>query len=104
MIKNKVNPVAAEGASSYEGAGERRRGGEGGEKGENGYRRNHTRRTRRCLLISVVERNEELQTGWQAGRFLCSKLGLGWTERWVHYAPFMVYEQCSRVLVVLYVD
>lgn len=33
MIKNKVNPVAAEGASSYEGAGERRRGGEGGEKG-----------------------------------------------------------------------
>lgn len=80
---------------------------EGGEKGAidiNGYRRSHTQRTIQCLLISVVERNEELQTGWQAGRFLCSKLGLGCTERWVHYAPFMVYERCSRVLVVLYAD
>lgn len=72
MIKNNVNPVAAEGASSEEGAGgkegERE---EGGEKGDNGYWRTHTQKTRQCLLIS---RNVELQTGWQAGRWVISLL------------------------------
>lgn len=59
MIKNKVNPVAAEGARSCEGAVV-----DGGvEMEENGWRR-------RCLLISVVEGNVKPQTGRHAGILL----------------------------------
>lgn len=71
---------------------------------ENGYRRSRIWKTRQCLLISVVERNGELQSGWQAGRQISSKRGVGWTARCVHCVPFMVYELCNRVLVVSYAD
>ncbi len=49
----------------------------------------HTQKRRRCLLISGVERVEELQSAsGHMGYFLCFKLGLGWTERWVHSVTF----------------
>lgn len=56
MIKNKVNPVASEGACSCEAAGEARSVGvcvlgEGGW-----FRRSHTQKIRRCLLVSGEER------------------------------------------------
>lgn len=41
---------------------------DGGEE-KKGWRRGHTRRRRQCLLISGVERDKKLQTGWQAGRW-----------------------------------
>lgn len=60
MIKNKVNPVAAEGTSSCEGGRERRKGERGRREEEKGWRSSHTKKTRHCLLISGVEWFEEL--------------------------------------------
>lgn len=51
MIKNKVNPVASEGACSCEAAGRGEKSGEGG-----GVRKSHTQKIRRCLLVSGEER------------------------------------------------
>lgn len=70
------------------------KGKEGGATEEEGWR-SHTQKRRQCLLISGVERVEELQTGWRGGTWassLCSKLRLDrkmdslWTiQRFMNY-------------------
>lgn len=73
MIKNKVNPTAAEGTSSCE--GERGKAGKGSEeggregRGGEGLEEKPHSDEKTCLLISWVERDEDLQTGWHTGRW-----------------------------------